>query len=211
MRAFGAILTSCVLLAGLSGCVDTENGLFGPTAQSRGIRTLAVLDGDFSVRAPEGYCVDRKSSSGEHGFVVMAGCALVSRAQVMPQSDGLITVQVAEAGSALVSGSESELSDLLQTEDGRALLSVSGSGDDVTVDSVDRFSGRVEVRFTDASSDLVEGLVPGQWRAFLDVDGHLVTVTVRAYARAPLSENQGSGLLRAAIASISAANVDTDV
>lgn len=186
------------LLILLTGC---EAGL-----ETRGIRTLSVLDGAVSVRGPEGFCVDQQSSRAEAGFAVLAGCALVSDATVMPSHEGLITVQIGGSDSAGVAGAESELAGLLRTAQGAALLSASGDPATVQVRRVDRADGVVVVRFSDAAPAATPGLERLEWRAFLDIKGRLTTISLRGFDRAPLPAEQGLRLLSQAIGALRAAN-----
>ena len=182
----------------LAGC---DVGLDG-----RGIRTLAVLDGAVSVRGPDGYCIDQQSSRAGSGFAVLAGCALVSDATVMPTHEALITVQIGSAGSATVTGAEAELAALLRTAQGAALLSDSSDAGSVQVDRVDRADGVVVVRLSDAAPAQVQGLERREWRAFLDIRGRLTTISLRGFERAPLPAEQGLRLLSQAIGALRAAN-----
>ena len=189
------------LLAALIVLAGCDVGLDG-----RGIRTLAVLDGAVSVRGPDGYCVDQQSSRAGSGFAVLAGCALVSDATVMPAHEALITVQIGSAGSATVTGAEAELAALLRTAQGAALLSDSSDAGSVQVDRVDRADGVVVVRLSDAAPAQVQGLERREWRAFLDIRGRLTTISLRGFDRAPLPAEQGLRLLSQAIGALRAAN-----
>lgn len=189
------VLVALILLAGCDAAVET-----------RGIRTLSVLDGAVSVRGPEGFCVDQQSSRAGSGFAVLAGCAVVSDAAMMPALEGLITVQIGEAGSAVVTGTEAELAALLRTSQGAQLLSAAGDPASVQVARVDRAEGVVVVRFSDAAPAPTPGLEPQEWRAFLDIRGRLTTISLRGFDRAPIPAEQGLRLLSQAVGALRAAN-----
>ena len=189
---------SALIILGLTGC---EAGLDG-----RGVRTLSMLEGAVSVRGPEGYCVDQQSSRPSSGFAVLAGCALVSDAAMMPTLEGLITVQIGSANSASVSGAEAELAGLLRTAQGAQLLSAAGNPASVQVVRVDRADGVVVVRFSDAAPAPLPGLEPSEWRAFLDIRGRLTTISLRGFDRAPIPSDQGLRLLSQAIGALRSAN-----
>lgn len=194
----------------MAGCMPADFGaglqIGSDRAQARGIRTLSVLDGGFRVRAPEGYCIDRQASAAANGFVVMAGCALVSDAAIMPNIAALITVQVGEEGSAVVDGAETDLASFVESEGGKAILSQTGTASDIDVTFVQSAANLVEVWFTDAGPDRFDGLESMQGRAFLDVNGHLVTVNVRGYSRDPISRRQSARLLLLTVDALRAAN-----
>jgi hypothetical protein len=188
-------LAALILLTGCEANFDT-----------RGIRTLAVLDGAVSVRGPEGFCVDQQSSRARSGFAVLAGCAVLSDATSMPTHEALITVQIGATDSAAVSGAEADLAALLRTIQGATLLSASSDPATVQVARVDRADGVVVVRFSDAAPAAIQGLEPLEWRAFLDIRGRLTTISLRGFDRAPLPADQGLRLLSQAIGALRAAN-----
>jgi hypothetical protein len=192
-RPLGLLL--CLFVAGCDAGLDT-----------RGIRTLSVLDGAVSVRGPEGFCVDQQSSRAGSGFAVLAGCAVVSDATIMPAREALMTVQIGAAASAAVAGAEADLADLLRSGQGAALLSATGSSATVRIDRVDRAEGVVVVRFSDQAPAAIAGLEPVEWRAFLDIRGRLTTISLRGFARAPLPAEQGLRLLSQAIGAMRQAN-----
>lgn len=190
------LLVALILLAGCEAGIN-----------SRGIRTLSVLDGAVSVRGPEGFCVDQQSSRAASGFAVLAGCAVVSDAAMMPALEALITMQIGAASSATVTGAEADLAALLRTAQGAELLSAASDPASVQVVRVDRADGVVVVRFSDAAPAPIAGLEPLEWRAFLDIKGRLTTISLRGFARAPIPADQGLRLLSQAIGALRAANL----
>ncbi len=167
---------------------------------------LALLGGAVTARGPDGYCVDQRASRPASGFAVMAGCAVISPSNVMPQTEGLVTMQVGAAGSATVAGAEASLSQLLQSAAGAQLLSASGRADTVQIEEVEAATGVVIVRFRDRAPAVVEGMEQAEWRAFLDINGHLTTIGVRGFARAPMAADRGLRLLEQAIRAVRSAN-----
>ncbi len=198
---------AAVALLALIACddvgLDFATQSDGTTA---GIRTLSMFSGTVRVRGPEGYCIDRRASRARTGFAVLAGCARVSDAQLLPTLDGLLTVQVGAPGSALVSGQEAVLAGLFSEAAGRRLLSEGGDGATVTVYGVDRRAGLVVVQFADAASLPIEGVQGAGWRAFIDLGDRLATVSLRGLADAPLSDDDGDLLIRSAAAALREAN-----
>ncbi|NCO85922.1 MAG: dihydroxy-acid dehydratase [Rhodobacterales bacterium] len=191
MRRIG-LVAALALLAGCDGDV-------APSA-------MPLLDGAVTARGPDGYCVDQRASRPGSGFAVMAGCALISPSTVMPQTEGLVTMQVGPAGSATVAGAEASLAQLLRGAAGAQLLSAAGRADTVQVEQVEAATGVVIVRFRDRAPAVVAGLEQAEWRAFLDVNGHLTTIGVRGLARAPMSPDRGLRLLEQAIRAVRSAN-----
>lgn len=189
-------------LLGLAGCDLATLGVGG----GEPVRAMSLLGGAAVVQAPDGYCIDQGSSRTRSGFVVMAGCALVSEQAEMPYRDGLITVQVGEAGTAAVAGSEQELRDLLGSAAGVGLLSAVGDPTSISVDTLVSQDNLVLVHFTDRAPPPFDGLEQAEWRAFFDLGDRMSTVTVRGFARAPLDVNAGLGLLEQSVRAIRQAN-----
>ena len=171
---------------------------------NEGIRTLAMFNGTVKVRGPEGYCIDRQASRTRTGFAVLAACARVSEAEIVPSLDGLLTVQIGEDDSAVVTGNEATLARLLAEEAGRGLLS-EGSGA-VTVHETESQDGLVLVRYTDPEARAMEGTEGPSWRAFLDLGGRSAVLSLRAFSASPLSPREGEILIRAAATALAEAN-----
>ncbi|NCW67934.1 MAG: dihydroxy-acid dehydratase [Marivivens sp.] len=155
-----------------------------------GPKSIDVLGGEITVAAPEGYCFDQRASRLAEGFTVATPCGASRLA--------LITTQIGEADSAAVTGAENALLQLIQHPDGRALLSGAGDPSTIFVHHVQVHNHRVEVFFSDTASSLSDGLQPTQWRAFLDYQDRMVTVSVRWWDQSPLDQAQGLAVLRAA-------------
>jgi len=191
-----------------SGIADGLASIGAPRdATNEGIRTLSLLGGDVLARGPEGYCIDHMASDARRGFVVMAGCALLSAdAVVMPTLDGLITVQFGAPDTASVTDNEDAFAAFLKSDAGRGLLA--GSGDIANMSEVSTVSDRAGVlaRFEDSSGPGFAGTSGPQWRGFLDVRGRLVTISVLSFDRNTLSRSEGERLLVVAMAEVAEAN-----
>ena len=199
MKAFTLIIAGLALL-GLTGCDMPVQGA------GAGIRQAAFMDGSLSVRGPDDYCIDDRVSRGDTGFAVLETCALLADPAAVTETDGFITVQFGAADSAAVNGAEAELSGLLRTSQGAALLSEAGRGSDISVVQMERGAGFVSVFFTDRADPLIDGLERQEWRVFLDIGSHLTTVSVRGYVRSPLTSGQAQALLYATVAALRRVN-----
>lgn len=204
-----------VVASTLVGCADLSDGIADGLARigapsdatGEGIRTLSLLGGDVRARGPEGYCVDQGASNARRGFAVLAGCALLSDdAAVMPNLDGLITVQFGDADTASVTDNEEAFAAFLQSDAGRGLLS--GDGDILNVPEVATVTDRAGVmaRFEDQSGPSFAGTSGPQWRGFFDVRGRLVTISVLSFDRDALSHGEGQRLLVVTMAELAEAN-----
>lgn len=196
-------------LAGLTWLSACDLGItlpgFGRDMTGDGIRTLALLDGAVRVRGPRGYCVDQSASAASRGFAIMAGCGLLSeRAAMMPDRAGLVTVQFGAPGSALVGAGAEDLAEVLRDDAGQGLLSNGEAGVEVGEVQVD--DTRVMVRFEDHAGAPLPGTTPLVWRGFTDIGDRLVTVSVLAYDRDPLTGEAGRTLLKMALRALKEVN-----
>jgi len=214
------LLRLCVMAAALLGLASCDQvadrvseglsrigGVAAEDATSEGIRTLALLDGSVRARGPDGYCIDQLASDAQTGFVVMAGCALLSEeAAIMPTPDALITIQFGDEGSASITDNEDAFAGFLESEAGRALLAQDGEAS--SVEAVSTISDRAGVlaRFEDSSGPTFSGTTGSQWRGFLDVGGRLTTVSVLSFDRNVLSLAEGERLLVIAMAELAEVN-----
>ena len=184
----------------LSGCKGVELGNFSlslPRVFSEEVQKVALLGGDVVVNAPIGYCIDESVTQAADGFAVMAPCAVLSETGAAPKASGLVTIQVGDTGTALVSELGPSMPDFLQSESGRAVLSHTGNVEQITVNKALYNSGHVEVFFDDVGAGVIEGLQSQIWRGFFDHGERLVTVSVRGFAYAPITEAEGYRILTA--------------
>ncbi|MEJ6396764.1 dihydroxy-acid dehydratase [Yoonia sp. 208BN28-4] len=188
----------------LSGCAGS--GFSFPGFTSAPLPVLQLLGGDVIVTGPDGYCVSPAASNARAGFAVMAGCDLIAGGPERPSVNAVITVQAGAADTAAVAGNEATFAAFLETDAGQAVLSRAGDAATVDVKSATSRDGRVSVTFADTAPDTIAGFQPTQWRGFVDVNGRLVTVTVRGLAGAPLFDGAGNALLGQALGAIRAAN-----
>lgn len=155
---------------------------------------VALLTGDLVVTPPAGYCADPVSSRLRAGFAVFAPCVTLGTDAPVPSIIGVAIVQAGDTGSAMVTSGETGLRDFLTSPQGAGLLS-KGSGATISVISSQTSGGRVIVHFRDTAAPPMDGLGPDEWRAFTDIGGRLVTVSVRGLDDAPLSAARGDALL----------------
>lgn len=174
----------------LAGCAGGFSGFTG----GGGIDQLPLRAGAVVAAGPDGYCIDTEASRAGDGFAVLASCAVLSGEGDFPPALALLTVQVGRAGTATVTGAEPDLADLLDGEAGAVLLGTSGA---VDLRRVNAGPNLVTVYYVDTSA--LAGTSATQWRAFTDINGRLVTITMRNLADAPLSAMTGEALLIAAV------------
>ena len=164
---------------------------------------VALLTGYLVVTPPAGYCADPVSSRLRAGFAVFAPCVTLGTDAPVPSIIGVAIVQAGDTGSAMVTSGETGLRDFLTSPQGAGLLS-KGSGATISVISSQTSGGRVIVHFRDTAAHPMDGLGPDEWRAFTDIGGRLVTVSVRGLDDAPLSAAHGDALLDQVLRGLSA-------
>lgn len=201
LRKYVYALAAVSALAGCDGIGQTLT----PTGGA--LESVPLLGGAVTAAGPDGFCVSPDASRPRAGFAAITACNAITGEGALPFSMGLITVQAGEDGTASVAGPGTAFSDFLRSDAGAAVLSVSGNAADVTVDRVFSGDGAVTAVFTDKGDAPLPGTDPIQWRAFTDINGHLVTISLRSLTASPLAPAQGEALLRRAVRAILAANV----
>lgn len=167
---------------------------------------LALRGGAVMAAGPDGYCVAPAASNAYNGFALLVSCDAIAGRMGRPNINALITMQVGDAASASVVGSEPMFQAFLASDAGRVLLSRSGKAETVKIGAIDSRQGQITAVFDDLSPVPVRGFQQREWRGFVDVGDRLVTLTVRGLARDPLSDQRGRTLLDQAVAALRAVN-----
>ena len=193
--------TSKVLLAvaGMSLAACTGSIDVGRAAPE----VIAVAGRSVAVGGPPGYCVDRAASrDGVKAFVLLGSCASIARDPDgdKPESPGIMTVVVSSDPATVqaVAGRRSDLMDFFRSEAGRASLSRVGRAETVRVSNLQTAGGALYIRARDSSAGPLPGMSDDYWRALLDVNGRLVTISVIGFEDQPMSSEEGFRLIRAA-------------
>ena len=193
----------------LAGC---SAGLQLPSlpklASSAGTPTAPLLGGAFMAASMDGYCVDPNGSRPKKGFAIMAPCSILGVDDSPLTIHAVVTLQVGDTGSAIVSQDPAAFSDYLNRPNGPLLLSRSGDAETVNVRAVFQQGDYVTVYFVDEAPAVIDGLQESEWRAFVDIGGRLVTVAVRGLDEVPLSEQSGALMLRQSVNAVVEANAD---
>ncbi len=199
-------------LAGLTGAAMLAGCLDGTGANRRpgAPETVAVARGAVVVGGPKGYCIDEASSraGADAGFVLLAGCASISGnpRDPMPDPPALLTASVAGASDAAPAGAEEldRLAEFLTTPEGRATLARDGQAGSVEILDQARVPGALLLHLQDSGIDPAFGLSTDYWRGIFELNGRLITVSVKGFASGPLSAEQGRVAMHGFIARIRA-------
>lgn len=191
---------TCAL--GLAGCEGIDLG-----GQAAPVKQAALLGGAVGVAGPDGYCVDVADSRLSRGFAILAPCATLglSGATMVPRA-AVITVQAGRAGTAAIAGSEPAFAGLLDTDAGAALLSRSGDASTVGVIATGSSDNQVTVAFDDKEGTPLPGTQSREWRAFMDINGRLVTISARGLEASPFGTETGQQFLETVVVAMKNAN-----
>lgn len=182
---------AALLPAVLAACVATQ-----PVTTR-----LDVLDALVTVETPVGFCIDRAATqlAKAQAFVLMAECPSVTRnvATQRPAAPALISVAAVAMSpfDAPVTQQIGGLRSYFRSEDGQGALAPDGNPDGVKVIS-SRIAGDVFYMHVRSTAELAgAGLGTDQWRAIFDVNGQLVTATVYALKKRPITRDAGMDIL----------------
>lgn len=212
-------LTGCFGGSGKSGPNLSESPIFSDeraTPRESLIRHKAVMGGAVTIAAPKGFCIDASSyQDTETGaFIPIGACAALTKnpADPKPPKPAFLTATVLPMPLQATAISDDpnirlrEAHKFVQSDVGRAALSRVGKADTVKLLDVKTASGVLYVRLRDTSEGLPAALSNTTWRAFLEVNGRLVTASATAFAEQPFGQGKGYELLREFVAQIRKAN-----
>ena len=158
--------------------------------------TASMFFGLASVKSPDGFCIDRSNSQLTGGFAVIVPCVLLDETEDLPPHLAFITVQMDGRGTAMIAGTEDYLRDQLESDAFQDILSDPKAQ---TILETDVEDGAVAVHYRIEPDERTAGLSDDVWRAFADVDGRLITISLRGYEEAPLTVDDGRTLLYVAL------------
>lgn len=210
MRRWPISLLAPLALVACGEIPDVTSAFGGSLFLREPVREVSVADDSVTIAGPFGYCIDTASlESGEAGvFVLLGSCASLSRARDAgrPRVPGILTATVSEFEGASSSDSVQRLAAFLQTEDGRRALSRSGDPDTVQIIWARPEGDALYLHARDTSPDPLPDVSPAYWRAFLAIEGRIVTVSVVPFAERPMSPDTGLRTLDAFVRQVEARN-----
>jgi hypothetical protein len=181
----------------LSGCVAPGGGAALLTgAQTAEPRRTIVLDG-MKIAGPQGFCPVQTSRQrvGQAEFVALAPCSGTQGA--------ILAATIGAPGSAAgVQLSAAVLEPYFGTPEGQRALRGEGNDDMISVHEVRDLGGAVVLRLTREGT----ARVGDSWRALLQIDGRLITLSVRPRQGGSLPPQDGRRLIERFVAAMRGAN-----
>ncbi|MGH1367931.1 MAG: hypothetical protein ACRBCL_04885 [Maritimibacter sp.] len=176
-----------VLLAGCGGLDGTQAettraSFFAPKSSEASSAT--VLDGQFKIAGPRGYCVDSGASreTAKGAFVILGHCRALDVKGPKARQAAVITVSIAPNAGEVDEPTLDALSSFLSSDKGRATLRRSYGAHDVVIEDMEREAGLLVLRANDGGSNEMSA---EYWRAIMGLHEALVTVTVSGLKEEP--------------------------
>ncbi len=181
------------LALALTACVAADGELVSRSQP----RAVMVTDADVVVAGPKGYCIDRRSLT-EHddgSFVLLASCHSLARGRRVQNQPEPLLLTASVSGVPGAVGEASLLKRFFGSDTGRQALSRDGRADTVEVLQMFRRGEAFVLHARDTSSGLGEGLREDYWRAFIEVNDHIVTASAIAFRDAAVSDDDALDVL----------------
>jgi hypothetical protein len=198
------------LLIALAACDPAT--MAGASASPTRAR-LDVAGRAVTIAPPPGFCIDPESvTSGADGaFVLMSDCGLMGTAAAKrPAVGAAMTASISTGGFAgegdTAAGSLEELAEFAGTREGRAVLGRSGQPERVRILDTQLSGGVLYVLVEDRGAQPIAGIERRFWRAFLEVNGRLVALSVLGFQGAGPDPQEALNQLAALARATQAAN-----
>lgn len=184
----------------------------GGNAPSRA--TVTVAGGPVVVAGPAGFCIDREvlNVTEAGAFALLGDCGELGGGGALARSPqgAALTASISAGGLAGEgddpAGSLAELAAFVQTAEGRALLGRSGRADSVRILATRPQGDVLFVLVEDRGPQVIGGVSPRFWRAFLEVRERMAVLSVLGFETGGLDEQASLNLLASFVASMQAAN-----
>lgn len=156
-----------------------------------------------AVKPAPGFCLaeDSIETSRRSIFILIGDCAVEApttgargargELQLPKAIPGILTVSISgDPGFRSRGSSFEELTQFLESPEGRAMLGRSGSGEGVVIKESREMDGALLLHLEDRSTDLVPILSNRFWRAFVELNGRLTVVTISGFRDRPLGRER---------------------
>ena len=178
---------------GVGGGVQED---LGPDAPA----VISVTSDQIAISGPTGFCVDPTSTreSDDTAFVILGNCAAVSGQADAPQPavPALLTAAVSDrAGADVLDEPLDTLAEFFTSSDGRRLLSRSGNPNSVEILETRVERNMLFIHARDTSAGAFSGVAEDYWRAYMEVEDRLATLSVLALEEAAVTDEDALATL----------------
>lgn len=176
--------------------------------------SISVAGDSVIVAGPPGYCIDRGATrdTARGAFVLLGSCASLSgdATRPAPRVPAVLTVAVSgqPGDGAALSAPLSRVEAFLRSERGRRVLSRTDDPSTVEILDIGKSEEALIIHARDSGASEITGIEDEYWRALLDVNGRIVTVSVTGFEARPLSPDAGRATLEALADRIVSENAD---
>ncbi len=195
---------------GVAACDPATMGAGGPSRA-----TVTVAGAPVVVAGPRGFCVDRGTLNvaDAGAFALLGDCAQLGGggSPLAGSPVGAALTASISAGGLAGEGDDpastlAEIATFVQTAEGRAMLGRSGRPDRVRILATRPQGDVLYVLVEDRGPQLIGGVDPRFWRAFLEVRERMVVLSVLGFEESGLDEQASLNLLATFVAAMKAAN-----
>ena len=182
---FAAISSTMLMMI---GCADTEQKFIASGINLKADTKVVTVTGQkLTLGRAAGYCFNDNQSKivASGAFVVLAPCDPTNQARM---AKGLILINVLAKSEIVDTIQVSDLESFFQSYTGRAILNREDSSVEVTVLGTMKDDGIYYVHTKAAGGPIIQDTTDDQWRAFMVVADHLVSVRVVNFVNAKLTE-----------------------
>lgn len=182
-------------------------------AQNSAPTSAVVADGELTLAAPRGFCVDKGASqAGDKGaFILFGSCASLANSTkaAQPKQPAILTASALPGTTTAeeFKASFPSMAKFLASDIGRAALSRSGKARTVKIRQVIAVRDVLYLSATDTSKgERGEHFQPDYWRALFVLKGQIVTLSVLALEEMPLDSAAQRALLEKFVAKVKSVN-----
>ncbi|MEM9048857.1 MAG: hypothetical protein AAGC92_09070 [Pseudomonadota bacterium] len=202
---FGILSAAC--LAVLAGCATDPDALAVQALE--GERAVVTAGGrTIDIVPPDGYCI--LNDAVETGDQAISALVARCRESNATSPDGLLTASVSHAPlfrpGAPVAGELDSLEAFLDSERGRPLLTRNATASAPEIVETYRFDDMLVMLIDDPDSAAAPVSTPRYWRAFMQLNQRMVTVSASAFAGGDVDDRAVLALLRAFTDALRTAN-----
>jgi hypothetical protein len=200
------LLLACLGLALLAGCTTAPGAMQVRTIERSKVLVLAA-GASVTVTPPDGFCVLRDTvKTSDQGVIALIGACANAKD---PEAD-LLTASVSNGPlfrpDAPHEAELDRLEEFLGSKRGLALVGRGGTAKNLKILETHREDDALILLVEDDGEQVIPGSAPRFWRAFLEVNGRMVSLSVSSFAEGTGDERVLYAVMRRFIAGLRQAN-----